>query len=382
MARVIYRFLLGSKFMFLVGLVLLGILATYIASHWLIWFSVVKFFGISAWHGKFVLAITLFVLGVSFFVASVITHLFNDTFTRGIYFVTAVWTGFVVNLVIAFAGAWLVVALLPGQQGIAVPIFFGSIAVAGAMAYSAWGIWNSHHPIVKHISVPIANLPHQWKGKKIVQLSDVHLGYVYREKFIASVLQKVNVLKPDVIVITGDLFDGSDGGLDWVGRSLAPLSAPQGVYYVTGNHEIYLGVDEILGIIGKTNIKHLHDTFVNVDGLQIIGVDYPARGESKNVANVINGMHIDKNLPSVLLYHAPVRIDQIKKTGVSLQLSGHTHVGQQFPLRLITRIIYRGYDYGLHRDGNYTLYTTNGIGTWGPPMRTGNKPEIVCVTLA
>jgi uncharacterized protein len=120
---------------------------------------------------------------------------------------------------------------------------------------------------------------------------------------------------------------------------------------------------------------------LDVDGLQIVGVDYPLRGKSKNVAAVIDGMNMDKNKPSVLLFHSPVQIDQIKETGISLQLSGHTHVNQMFPLRFITWLVYRGHDYGLYSDGDYNLYTTNGIGTCWPPMRTGNMPEIVEITL-
>lgn len=362
-------------------MVLLVIVGTYAASHWLIWFSVIRFFGISQLSTKIILAVVLFLMAGSYMVTSVVTHFFNNALTRKLYFVAAFWMGLVANLVLALAIAWLAWILVPALQSTIVAALFGAVAFVGALVFSVWGVHNAQHPVVKNISVPIANLPEQWKGKKIVQLSDIHLGYVYREKFMDGIARTVKALKPDLIVITGDLFDGHDGDLGWVGKCLAKLSAPQGVFYVTGNHETYLGVDEVMDILSKTTIVDLHDTFVNLDGLQLVGVDYPLRAEHKNIADVIRKMPIDKSQPSVLLYHAPVQIDHIKKTGVSLQLSGHTHVGQQFPLRLITRIIYKGYDYGLHRDGNYTLYTTNGIGTWGPPMRTGNKPEIVCVTL-
>ena len=369
------------KNLFLIGLVLVAILGIYAACHWLIWFSAVAFFGISGLSAKITLAAVLFLLAFSYLATSVVTHFFNNALTRKLYFAAAFWMGLVDNLVLALAIVWLAWVLLPALQGATVAAVFGTVAFVGALAFSVWGVHNAQHPIVKKISVPIADLPEHWKGKKIVQLSDIHLGYVYREKFMTDIARRVKALKPDVIVITGDLFDGHDGDLVWVGKCLTKLTAPHGVFYVTGNHETYLGVDEVEDILVKTNIVDLHDTFVDLDGLQLVGVDYPLRAEHKDVADVIGKMPLSKSKPRILLYHAPVQIEQIKKTGVALQLSGHTHAGQQFPFRLVSRIVYKGYDYGLHRDGNYTLYTTTGVGTWGPPMRTGNKPEIVCVTL-
>lgn len=369
------------KIIFVIALALLAVIGVYLASHWVIWISTVRFFGVMQISTKFYLASGLLFLAGSYFLTSVLTHFFNNPLTRVLYWLSAVWMGLVANLVLAFAIVWLIRILIPILQNTASSTILGAAAVFGAIAVSSWGIWNAQHPIVKRITIPIVNLPAQWKGKTIVQLSDIHLGYVYRENFLQNLIKQVNALEPDLIVITGDLFDGHDGDLEWVGGGLAKIAAPQGVYYVTGNHETYLGVDEVKNILAKTRIVDLRDSFVNLDGLQLVGVDYPLRAENKDIAEIVTAMKLDPSQPSVLLYHAPVQIKQIKRSGISLQLSGHTHAGQQFPFRLVSRIIYRGYDYGLHRQGDYSIYTSSGVGTWGPPMRTDNKPEIVEITL-
>ena len=185
-----------------------------------------------------------------------------------------------------------------------------------------------------------------------------------------------------MIVITGDLFDGMDGNLDGLVGPLENLRVSDGIFFITGNHETYLGIDKTFSILEKTQVAILDDAVKNIRGLQLVGISYPERGESKDIVKVMEALPgFEKNKPTILLYHSPVQIDTIKNSGVDLQLSGHTHAGQLFPLGLITRLVYKGYDYGLRTLGDFSIYTSNGVGTWGPPMRTGNTPEIVNITL-
>jgi predicted MPP superfamily phosphohydrolase len=121
---------------------------------------------------------------------------------------------------------------------------------------------------------------------------------------------------------------------------------------------------------------------VVIDGLQVIGISYPQRGHSLDFAEKIARLRgFDPALPSILLYHSPTHIAQAKAAGISLQLAGHVHQGQIFPLQFITRLIFGGYYHGLHTEGDYSLYTSSGTGTWGPTMRTGNYPEITVIHL-
>ena len=235
---------------------------------------------------------------------------------------------------------------------------------------------------VKRIKVEIKNLPEAWRGKTIVQISDVHLGNIYKSDFLAEVVKKTNALHPEAVMITGDLFDGMDGNLDPLVAPLNDLKTEKGIYFVTGNHETYLGVKESLRVLAKTDVKVLSDEVVDLDGLKIIGISYPESfvGDDEIVKlKLLQPKFLGQ--PNILLYHAPVNILAAKDLGVNLQLSGHTHLGQQFPFNFVTKIIYKGYDYGLHTLGDFSIYTTSGVGTWGIPMRLGTQSEIVAIEL-
>jgi predicted MPP superfamily phosphohydrolase len=111
--------------------------------------------------------------------------------------------------------------------------------------------------------------------------------------------------------------------------------------------------------------------------IQIVGVDYRTTTNSDSYTKVLDSLHIDKNIPSILLKHTPMHIDIAEQAGISLQLSGHSHKAQMFPFSLLTRFIFKGFDYGLKRLNNMQVYTSSGVGTWGPPVRVGTKSEIV-----
>jgi predicted MPP superfamily phosphohydrolase len=118
---------------------------------------------------------------------------------------------------------------------------------------------------------------------------------------------------------------------------------------------------------------------INLDGLQIIGVDYRDSRREEQFRAILEKMGIDRHKPSILLKHAPLNLEVAREQGVSLQLSGHTHRGQVFLFRFITSRVYQGYDYGLKWFGNLLVYTSSGAGTWGPPMRLDTNPEIVVI---
>ncbi len=114
----------------------------------------------------------------------------------------------------------------------------------------------------------------------------------------------------------------------------------------------------------------------------MIGISYPERGHALDFSQKMAKLPgFDPALPSILLYHSPSQVAEAKAAGISLQISGHVHQGQIFPLQFITRLIFGKYYHGLHMEGDYTLYTTSGAGVWGPTMRTGNYPEIVVIHL-
>lgn len=351
-------------------------------AHYLLYISLLHIFAIANPLVKMYLGLALLFLGISFFLATFIARFSENNLTRGYYFVSGFWLGLLTNLLLAVV---LFFILSWGARLLGFSVSSATLAYilfALAFAYSTYGVWNAGYTRVKEITVTIPHLPDAWKGKKIVQLSDVHLGLVHREAFMRRLVEKTNAANPEMVVITGDLFDGMDGKLDELVRPLDDIKAPRGTFFITGNHETYLGLDDVFAAIKKTPVRILNDEVVDLSGLKLIGVHYPLLAETDGVAHILDSLKPQYfGKPNILLYHSPSHIAEIKARGVNLQLSGHTHDGQIFPFHYIAKLVHKGYEYGLYEEGDYTLYTTTGAGTWGPMMRTGNTPEIVVVTL-
>ena len=349
-------------------------------SHYFIYFSAVHFFSVTSALRKVALAAVLTLLPVSFIISMVVQHRTGGFVSRAFYFCSSLWIGVGLTLLVFFAAAW---AASGGARLISQslsPSLLGTSALVLALLYSGYGIWNALHPRTEFITVKMANLPASWRGRKAVQLSDVHLGRIFGPSFLEKLVERANAEEPSVVFITGDLFDGRDGGLDELVKPLNRLKAPLGIYFVTGNHETYLGVERAYTALAGTQVKILRDEMALADGMQVIGIGYPERSQSKDLGAIIASIPgFDPRIASVLLYHSPAQTDRARAAGVGLQLAGHTHHGQIFPLQLATRLIYGKYYNGLHVDGSYSLYTSSGAGAWGPTLRTGNHPEITVI---
>jgi predicted MPP superfamily phosphohydrolase len=252
------------------------------------------------------------------------------------------------------------------------------------------------------VEVRLEKLPDRWRNRTIVQLSDVHLGHFHTPAAMERLAGQLNSMAPDLVVITGDLFDGmSDGRPEFV-EPLKKLSARFGILFVTGNHEGYAGLRSSLEVVEQAGIRVLFNEVVEVDGLRWMGIAYPGIRDKSEIRGLEHGLDpSNPQRPLILLFHTPTDIRQdstqdrrtttywrpdtsfslSRELGVSLQLSGHTHKGQIFPFGYLTGWIYNGLDHGLHRERGFSLYTSSGVGTWGPPMRTGTAPEIVVITL-
>ncbi len=311
-----------------------------------------------------------------------IAHWSDAVLVRIYYFCSTLWLGVGLNLALALAVAWVAMnaARIMGREPD--PQRFGFAALVFAFLYSAYGIWNALHPRLVHITAHIKNLPPAWRGRTLVQISDIHLGRVLRASFLKRVIGQVNSQNPAAVLITGDLFDGADGRLEELAAPLNQIVAPQGIFFVTGNHETYLGVERSYAALRSTPVRILDNEVAVVDGLQIVGITYPERRDPSTFAEKMSRLAgYDPGAPSVLLYHSPTQIAAAKAAGINLQLSGHVHQGQLFPVQFATRLMFGKYHHGLTVEGDYTLYTSSGSGLWGPTMRTGNHPEIVVIRL-
>ena len=368
-----------GKFILFLGVMLVVLGGT----HFFVWWSLVRLGGLVASSWRWWLAGAMAALTLMFVIASVLLHIKGDGWGIGVvYTASSIWLGFFVYLFFASVVGWGVVWATQALGLSLSPRIIISALVLCAAAYSAWGLYNAQHVAVTKITVPIANVPAAWKRKTIVQLSDVHLGAINRSGFAQKIVDLAMAQHPAMIVITGDLFDGTDGNLEEFIASLKQLQAPEGVYFVTGNHEEYLGVNAALEIVAQTGIRILADQVVDANGMQVVGLQYRSGDASSAVASRIEQLAgYQKNMPTILLHHVPEGIDGARDAGVSLELCGHTHQGQLFPFGYLTELLYGKYFHGLSYDGSMAVYTSSGAGTWGPPMRTGNVPEIVAITL-
>lgn len=309
-----------------------------------------------------------------------LTHASNAPLVRWFYIIISTWHGFLVNLFLVSLLCWLAF-FVTKYTGINLNFkTFLSILFLLAIAISIYGVWNGQNPRLKNITVKIKNLPWQWQNKKIVFISDIHLGAVNKKIFIESVIQQINGADPEVVLIGGDYFDGSLSEYNSYSDPLKNIKSRYGIYFVNGNHESYIGEQGADLALQSAGVRILKDEIANVDGLNIVGADFTSDfGNKQGIEELMKKVKADE--ANIFLHHEPRYNDLARDSGIDLQLAGHTHYGQQFPFQFFTWLIYKKYHNGLRVEDNYTSYTSNGVGTWGPPIRIGNTPEIVVITI-
>jgi predicted MPP superfamily phosphohydrolase len=246
-----------------------------------------------------------------------------------------------------------------------------------ALVLGMGGVLNASWTRITRATVTLSNLPAGWRGRRAALISDLHLGPVRNGSFLRRMVAKILEQEPDAIFIAGDLFDGTAIDALKATEPLRQLAAPHGVYFVAGNHEQFGSDNKFVNAVAAAGIRVLSNEKVDVDGLQIAGVPYNNAVHQSRFASTLHALGLDRDRASILLTHAPDHPEVAEAAGVSLQLSGHTHLGQFVPWSWMARGIYRQFVYGLSRIGNMQVFTSSGAGTWGPPLRLGSNPEIV-----
>ena len=354
---------------------------TFLAGQVLFYYIFIRFFHIMSLPAQVIVAVIMVALFINAIVSSYIIHQWDNFVTRYYYIVSFFWIGLSLNLCLM---ATLIGALkVTGWAfNFSVPdVYLKTIFFGGTILLTAVGIYRAFWPKITEYTVEIKDLPEAWNNKTVVQLSDIHLGAVYRKNFFSWLIWKVNELKPEAVFITGDLFDGMEAGFDWINHPFAKLNAPKGIYYSFGNHDLYLGFNRVSDLLKDNPVEVLDNKMVVVDDLQIIGISYSFNGDFNLEAEILKQVNYSPDKPSVLLLHAPKNIDLAKKVGIDLQLSGHTHDGQLWPFNYVVNWVHKGYGYGFFREGDFSLVVNSGVGSWGPPMRTAARSEIVKIIL-
>jgi len=311
-------------------------------------------------------------------IAPLFIHWRDNIMSRSLYLVIGLWIGFILNSALLAILFFLIMFIWPNLIILMEGYLHLYILILPLLMLLPEA-WAAKFSRVKKTDIKIKNLPEAWREKKIIHISDIHLGPVWRQIFFDKLVSKINSLSADAIFITGDLFDGMEADFSWF--QPRRLSAPLGVYYAFGNHDMILGKDRVKELLANSNIRVLDDKLHLEQGLQIIGLncDFPDKIDIKS--KLVNEIKPNIELPSILLYHEPKDVKIIKSLGINLQLSGHLHAGQMFPFNLLAKLLYRGFVSGVYKSENFNLSLTAGAGTWGPPLRLGSRSEIGLITL-
>ena len=348
--------------------------------HFFVYRTFVHFFGISEPGQMSVTKAVFVVLSLSFLVASILAFRFYGVWVRFIYIPAVVWLGTLFWLfwagILARLVEWIGHAAMPGKDLSRV----GASLIILALLVSAFGVWNSYQTRVRQVTVALPNIPASWRGRKAVLVADTHLGNVRNLNFSKKIAGLISAQKPDIVFIAGDFYDGTPENFGLLAEAFGKIDSRFGVYFAPGNHEEFGDSAPKLRGIAESNIKVLNNRMEVVDGLQVAGVSYMATNNSADEKKLLEDMKLDTSVPSVLINHVPRHIPIAEAAGISLQVSGHTHNGQMFPINFITRLVYGKYYYGLNSSGNLQVLTTGGAGTWGPPQRVGTNSEIVVIT--
>lgn len=261
----------------------------------------------------------------------------------------------------------------------------GALAVGGG--FTAFGSYRAFAPPeVTEVPLVLPGLPKSLDGFTIVQLSDLHVGPVIRERFLDQLVASANAAKPDLVAITGDLVDGKPDQLGRFVERLRNLRSRHGTYFVSGNHDYYSGWEEWAAVLPGVGFTLLRNRFVTIGdaggsfdlvGVEDFGSRWGAGGYDLDAATAGR----DPQRPSVLLAHQPNGLELAAQKRVGLQLSGHTHGGQMFPGTLVGEVIWGSRNAGLSKHRDTQLYTSRGCGFVGPPVRVGAPPEVVKVVL-
>jgi predicted MPP superfamily phosphohydrolase len=348
--------------------------------HWFVYATWTWFLGVADPFGKTGLGVALALLSVSFVTASLLGHRYSNLPVSIFYRIAATWLGFLNFLFLAACACWMVygsaavVGLHLARPAVA-EMLFGLAIFAGLC-----GILKARWVRVRRITIRLPNLPQSWRGRMAALVTDTHLGHINGSRFMRRIVAMLGRLGPDVVFISGDLYDGSKVDYRRLVEPWKSLTSRFGAYFVTGNHEEFSDRGKYLDAVRGSGVRVLNNEKVTLDGLQVVGVHYSDSSNPERYQKILEHAAVDRNHASILLTHVPHALPIAEKAGISLQLSGHTHGGQLFPFTWFTSRIFGAYTYGLRRFRELMVYTSTGAGTWGPPMRLGAPPEIVLFT--
>ncbi len=316
------------------------------------------FTGVVTWIGSFWLAFMLYFILIALFIdfARVLNHFFH-IFPQSFY---------------ADYQKTKLIALL------------SSIAIVTIVVVA--GFINARTPMIRKLELHVGKVVDGSKSLKIVMASDIHLGTIIAKRKANKLVEAINDLHPDIVLFAGDVVDEDLAPVikNNLGANLMQIKSKLGVFAITGNHEYIGGTEPAVKYLREHGITVLRDTSLLINQqFYLVGREDRDRsrftGKSRKELSELM-QQVDRSKPVILLDHQPFNLERSVEQGVDLQLSGHTHHGQLWPFNYITTAIYQ-ISSGYRLIGNTHFYVSNGFGTWGPPVRLGNRPEIVQIVI-
>lgn len=316
-----------------------------------------------------------------------------ETFARFTAYVGYLWMGFIflffsASLVIDLYH-WLIhgagyffhrdfsALLMSKRMALILPLALG-------MATALYGYFEALDIRTERVVIKTPKIPSEVGKLTIVQISDVHLGLIVREDRLKRIIALINGASPDLCVSTGDLVDGQINRMTGLAELLQEIRPKFGKFAITGNHEVYAGLDQAIDFTERAGFRVLRNEESTAGGLiNIVGIDDPAIGRiAHSMPDTEKALllKVSKDRFTLLLKHRPV-VDRKSLGLFDLQLSGHVHKGQIFPFSLLTHLFFPVKTGFVMYPRNSALYVSRGTGTWGPPIRFLAPPEVTVIEL-
>lgn len=253
------------------------------------------------------------------------------------------------------------------------------VLLTGALFLCLWGVWQTVHPVIRREVIVTPKFTER-QSLRLALVSDIHLGRTLGIAHAERVVQLLNSCDPDVIIMAGDLLDERQSYVDKSGalEIFRRLKSRYGSFLIFGNHDYFDRPELWRQKVEQCGIKVLeNESCVLTEGVRLVGLKDFSR---ENGTVFLKRLAEYPETYKVVVDHQPRRIWQAARAGYDLYLAGHTHTGQLFPNRIITRMLYP-LDYGRGSFGGMTGIVSSGIGYWGPPVRSSEAPEVVLIEI-
>lgn len=343
-------------------------------------------------NNRWIYSITFFLLALIFVAAKILESRYSSVISDALNILGGFWLAFMLYGFIFFLVSDILFLILR---------IFGIISIENIFQFRRWsfmitavvssllilgGFINALIPVIKEYNITINKSAGNVKTLRIAAVSDIHLGSVIRKRSIRKLSGMLKEINPDIVFLLGDIIDGEIGPV-LRGDLLQYFTCPKckdGLIAITGNHEFIGGAGRTIPYIESKGIRVLKDEIIILEGgIQVIGrIDRDSRrfyGKERLPLNELM-KQTDSTKPVILLDHQPFHLNESENLGVDLELSGHTHNGQMWPLNFITSKMYE-LSYGYLRKGNSQFIVSSGYGLWGPRVRSGSRSEVLLINL-